>query len=271
MTVTEVCDEANMSRQNYYKQRKKRHRQRLDEDLILQLVKEERKLHPRMGGRKLLVRIRPELKKAGTEIGRDRFFDLLRAHGKLVAPKRLRLTLSRHAYRVYPNGIRDLEIDRAHQVWVSDITYIATDEGHEYLALIMDAYTRKIVGYYSSDNLQAEGTIQALRQALKQLPEGCYPIHHSDRGSQYCCHDYVDILKQRQLSISMTEQNHCYENAQAERLNGILKHEYGLATHFKTRKQARKAIAQAVLLYNQQRPHLALDYRTPSEVHRSAA
>ena len=136
-----------------------------------------------------------------------------------------------------------------------------------YLSLISDASTRKIVGYQASDRLEAEGCLASLEQALQQLPKGKRPLHHSDRGIQYCCLAYTQKLQSREISISMTEINHCYENA----LNGILKQEYGLGGCFQTKAQARQAVEQAVCLYNELRPHLSLDYRTPSEMHERAA
>ena len=155
---------------------------------------------------------------------------------------------------------------------MSDVTYIRTDEGLEYLTLIMDRHSRKIVGYSCGDTLDAEANLTALRLALAELPDNRYPIHHSDRGCQYCCHEYVRVLHQtRHLPISMTEENHCYENSHAERLNGILKQEYALGLSFRTRKQARRAADQAVRLYNHQRPQGSLQNRIPANVHTQAA
>ena len=153
------------------------------------------------------------------------------------------------------------------QVWVCDITYIRVAKSFVYLALITDAYSRKIISYNIGENLEALGCMKALKKALKTLPKDVTPIHHSDRGSQYCCHDYVAILKKHKLAISMTEENHCYENSKAERVNGILKYEYHLRNTFNDMKTARKAIKQAIYLYNNCRPHLSLDYSFPNDVH----
>ena len=187
-------------------------------------------MQPKLGGRKLLHLIGAELESAGVSIGRDRFFALLSAHDLLIERKvnHCRTTNSWHGFRVYPNLLKDLSLTGVHQALVSDITYIRTDAGFVYLALVMDAWSRAIVGFDCSDNLEAEGALRALSMALGQLPDGCRAIHHSDRGSQYCCTAYVEALKGSGMLISMTEDNHCYENAQAERLNGILKQEYGL-------------------------------------------
>jgi transposase InsO family protein len=154
---------------------------------------------------------------------------------------------------------------------VSDVTYVRTENAFIYLSVIMDLYSRKIVGYHSGDNLEASGCIRALEMALRGLGEGSKPIHHSDRGCQYCCHEYVDILSSLDFVISMTEENHCYENAHVERLHGILKQEYGLGCSFKTKEQARKAIDNAVWVYNTLRPHGSLGNRVPEEVHGKAA
>ena len=206
-------------------------------------------------------------------MGRDRFFKLLREHNLLIQRKRGRkkTTDSRHSFRVYRNHYKDLEVTAAHQAWLADLTYIRTQEGFLYLSQISDAGTHKIIGYEASDRLEAEGCLASLEQALGQLPEGRQPLHHSDRGIQYCCSDYIGKLQTRGLSISMTEENHFYENAQAERLNGILKQECGLGACFRTKAEARQAVDQAVWLYNNFRPHMSLGYRTPSEVHAEAA
>jgi transposase InsO family protein len=140
-----------------------------------------------------------------------------------------------------------------------------------YLSLLTDAGSRKIVGWHASDSLEAEGCLRTLQQALAQLPAGARPIHHSDRGTQYCCHAYVETLERRGLAISQTEVQHCYENAQAERVNGILKVEYGLEATFKSKALALVAIGQAIALYNGRRPHQALGYRIPAQVHAEAA
>ena len=154
---------------------------------------------------------------------------------------------------------------------MSDLTYIRTEEGFLFAAVIMDRFSRKIVGSHIGDSLEAEGCLRALEMALTVLPQGRFPIHHSDRGCQYCCHDYVNRLQQMGLPISMTEVMHCYENAAAERVIGILKQEYELDRSFRTKEQAAKAFVQAVFLYNYRRPHLCLNYRTPAQCHAQAA
>jgi transposase InsO family protein len=259
-----------MSRQNYYAQRRRRQREAVDGELIERLVQRERGMQARLGGRKLHRILEKELAEAGVEMGRDRFFEVLGQRNLLLEPKPAAYpctTDSRHYLPVFTNQIKDLELTGANQVWVSDITYLRTAEGYLYLALITDKWSRKIVGHHCEDNLEAEGCLQALEIALAVLPEQARPIHHSDRGSQYCCHLYVERLQARHLGVSMTEQDHCAENALAERVNGILKQEYGLDVEFRTKAEALRAVAQGIWLYNTKRPHTALGYRVPEEVH----
>jgi transposase InsO family protein len=262
-----------MSRQNYYAARRLRRRREIDEALILGLVRLERQMQPRLGGRKLLHLLREDLEEARIQIGRDRFFELLAESDMLVVPKpgTPRTTNSRHSLPVFGNLLAGKVLYAPNEAWVSDLTYIRTDEGFLYASLITDAYSRKIVGAHIGDSLEAEGCRLALDQALKALPASKHPIHHSDRGSQYCCHEYVQQLQARGLPISMTQVMHCYENAQAERVNGILKQEYEMDRRFRTKVQARKAFEQAVWLYNHRRPHLKLSYRFPADVHGAAA
>jgi transposase InsO family protein len=171
---------------------------------------------------------------------------------------------------VYDNLLKDRQLTGPHQAMVSDITYIRTAEGFVYLCLVMDAFSRAIVGFDCSDTLEREGALRALTQALKQRPAKSETVHHSDRGSQYCCLDYVERLEKAGVSISMTQENHCYENGRAERLNGILKQEYGLGATFGRKSEARRVVAEAVHLYNWRRPHQSLGYAIPMQVHQAA-
>lgn len=259
-----------MSRQNYYAQRKRRERERVDAQLITELVQRERQVQPRVGGRKLYRMLERELAGAGVKIGRDRFFGVLRK-GNLLLEREPAVypctTHSRHNLPVFTNQIKGRKLTGANQVWVSDITYVRTVEGFLYLALITDKWSRKIVGHHCGDNLEAEGCLKALELAAAILPEGARPIHHSDRGSQYCSHLYVERLTDYQLPVSMTESDHCAENAMAERVNGILKQEYGLGRQFQSKADALKAVAQSIWLYNNRRLHTALAYQVPEKVH----
>ena len=258
-----------MSRQNYYKLRQNRIKQEVASDTILDMVHKERREQPALGCRKLLKLICPHLDEE-TRIGRDRMFKLLRDNDLLISRKRkyCRTTNSNHNYNVYRNLLKDMNVTGSNQAFVSDITYISTMEGFMYLALVMDAHSRQIVGYDCSDSLESLGALRALRMALRQLPKGVKIVHHSDRGCQYCCREYVKLLKRH--GISMTEENHCYENGKAERLNGILKQEYGLGKLFKNKNDVKRAVVEAVYYYNYRRPHQALGYKIPVKVHKAA-
>jgi putative transposase len=272
-TVQSVCDMLSMTRSNYYKQRTQRRRREVDESFVLDLIHRERSVQPQLGLRKLLHLICPDLAEAGVKIGRDLFRDLLFRYELLIERKRnyCHTTNSWHGFGVYPNRLKDAELTGPNQAWVSDITYIRTERGFVYLALTTDAFSRAIVGWDCSDSLEAVGAMRALKMSLRGLPKGCPPpIHHSDRGSQYCCGDYIALLKRRGLQVSMTEENHCYENALAERLNGILKQEYGLGGRLPDPQAALRMARQAIDLYNHRRPHLALDMAFPMTVHHAA-
>jgi putative transposase len=273
VNVTGLCARVGMSRQAYYKGEQARVRRGVDACAVAEAVVQERRLQPRLGGRKLRVLLAGRLAEMGVRLGRDRFFALLRARDLLVPPlrRRARTTDSAHAFRTWPNLVRHVVPAQPHQVWVGDLTYVRTEEGFLYLSLLTDGFSRKIVGHHASDTLEAEGCLKTLKMALGQLPEAATPIHHSDRGIQYCCRDYVELASKRAIAISMTEENHCYENGKAERVNGILKVEYMLGSTFRTKALALRAIDEAIALYNERRPHQALGYRVPSHVHAQAA
>ena len=262
-----------MSRQNYYKERGKGREQRIEEEKVLELVKRDRREQPRLGGRKLHQMLKEQMRAERIDLGRDRLFRLLGKHGLLVRPKKrgVKTINSRHNLPIFKNLVKDKEPTGRNQIWNADLTYLRVGEGFMCLALISDQYSRKIVGYHCSDNLESIGCQEALKRALEQLRGTQRPIHHSDRGCQYCCHEYVRQLQERGLQISMTEQNHCYENAYAERLDGILKDEYGLGETMRSKKEALRCVAEAVWLYNHRRPHLSLNYQTPETVHAKAA
>jgi putative transposase len=240
--------------------------------LILTHVRAVRRRHAQIGARKILQMIGADLLKQQITIGRDEFYRLLKAHGLLAKPAGSfvpRTTDSRHRLHVYQNRLKDLQLSAAHQAWVSDITYISVGDSWQYLALITDAFSRRVVGYDLSSSLSIDGSLRALEMAIKQLPTDLAtpPMHHSDRGVQYCSHDYINRLRGSGIAISMAAVGNPYENAKAERLNGILKHEYLLAARFPSPREARRAVAEAIHLYNTERPHLALNFNTPDQVH----
>jgi putative transposase len=259
-----------MSAQNYYARRKVWHRQEVDVELMLELVRAERRHQSRLGVRKIYHLIKGELKEAGVKMGRDRVFEELKKTGLLVERKRSEWPKTTHFdanLPVFKNLIKTMKLNAPNQVWVSDITYIRTRDKFMYLALITDKWSRKIVGYHLGETLETQVCLKALRMASKGLGAKERPIHHSDRGCQYASHAYVKMAKKVGLRMSMTEINHSAENALAERVNGILKQEYWLDEDFETRPEARKATGQAVGLYNNRRPHTALGYKTPEMVH----
>lgn len=236
---------------------------------MLQLVDRQRELMPKLGGRKLLELIQPRLPPE-LGIGRDSFFDFLRRHGLLVGKRRRRVktTYSNHWLRKYPNLIKGFVPTGANQLWVSDITYVETVSGFVYLNLITDAYSRKIVGWAIGETLEAKYTVEALRMALRQVPKGTGGlIHHSDRGVQYCCGDYVKVLKKNHVKISMTENGDPRENAIAERVNGILKDEWLNQMRLSSIEDAIKQLKRIVPIYNTCRPHASLDMKTPEYAH----
>ena len=257
------------TRQAYYQKKHRLDKRHMKEQLLLKEIRQIRQKQPRIGGRKLYRELKVFMISTGLHLGRDRFFDFLRAHALLVERRRryVHTTDSRHYLRTYRNIIKDMELTAPNQVYVADITYIRTLQGFCYLSLITDAYSRKIVGYKLSRSLSIEGSLAALKMALRQSVDLTGLIHHSDRGVQYCSYDYTRLLKNSNISISMTEQNHVYENALAERVNGILKDEFLLGETLQSYEVAQQMVRQAVDIYNYERPHMSIDYEKPAQRH----
>jgi putative transposase len=271
--VSQVCACFDLNRDAWYKYQKRQKKREKMVSRVIDLVMMERKDQARVGTRKLYEALNPTFKLEQIKIGRDGLFDILREHNMLVRRKKAycKTTDSHHRFHKYNNLIRDLKITRPNQVWVSDITYIRTIKGFCYLALITDVYSRKIVGYDISDSLELAGCLRALKSALRHVRPEPGLIHHSDRGIQYCSNQYVDQLKKRKIKISMTEENHCYENAIAERVNGILKDEFFLDQCFTTTSHASLATKNAIDIYNSKRLHLSLGYKTPNMMFKNVA
>ena len=264
-----LCDMFGKSRQAYYQQSKYIYKEEVKSEILLQLIVKERKLMPRLGGRKLRECLRPYLT-GELYLGRDSFFDFLRDKNLLIRKRhyRVRTTYSNHWMHKYPNLIKDFIPEKAHQLWVSDITYIDTQEGFCYLNLVTDAYSRKIIGWDVGATLEAKYTVNALQMALKQLPKDASDvIHHSDRGVQYCCNQYVKLLTKNHFKISMTENGDPRENAIAERINGILKDEWLNQMKLESMEEAIKQLTRIIRTYNQDRPHGSLDMKTPQYAH----
>ena len=234
------------------------------------MVRDVRNIMPKTGTRKLFQYIQNQLVENNIKMGRDALFDLLRSYGLLVKKtKRFHITTdSKHFFFKSPNLLKDLTLTHAEQVFVSDITYIKVDGGHAYLALVTDAYSKKIMGWKIDDNMKVSLVKQALEMAYKNcIHKHKKIIHHSDRGIQYCCPDYSEFAQNKGFVLSTTQQYDPYENAIAERINGILKYEFGLINKIKNIEIAQKMINEAVKIYNNHRIHWSLDLKTPQNVH----
>lgn len=257
-----------IDRQVYYrKTRKIVSKQNKAEEVVL-MINDIRKTMPRIGTRKLYHLLLDKLQLM--KIGRDKFFDILRANHLLIQPKRSYhvTTNSHHRFRKHQNRILDLEINRPEQVWVSDITYIGKRDNPCYLSLVTDAYSKKIMGYYVADNLNSESTLVALKMALKQRKNRTLPlIHHSDRGLQYCSNEYQKELNKNKVLCSMTQNSDPYENAVAERINGILKQEFMIDKYNRKAEIMKQVIKEAVDTYNEFRPHYSNYMLTPNQMH----
>lgn len=227
---------------------------------------------PRVGTRKLYGLIKPELERHGIKLGRDSLFDYLRSEGLLVKPKRsyTKTTWSKHWMRKHPNLYQDMNVERAEQAFVSDITYLESDEGVHYLSLVTDAYSRKIMGHKLSRDMKTDNVVQALEQAAANRIGNAPLIHHSDRGLQYCSELYQSKLAANDIIPSMTDGYDCYQNALAERVNGILKQEF-LLHRCRSFAELERYVAESIEIYNQIRPHSSLGMKTPEEVHKKAA
>lgn len=259
-----------ISKQAYYQRIQADKEQQKVQEVVLREVEKIRKKKPQTGTRKLMEELQPALHKNKIKMGRDALFDLLRYKGLLVRKtKRFHITTdSKHFYYTSPNRIKELEINHSEQVFVSDITYINTDEGHAYLALVTDAYSKKIMGWSFDDNMKVSMVKEALTMAHNNCKYGHKNIiHHSDRGMQYCCPDYTEFAGNRGFVMSTTQQSDPYENAIAERINGILKYEFGLRKTIASIAIARAMIKEAVDIYNNDRLHWSLDLKTPQTVH----
>jgi len=271
VSLGRLCRLLGMSRQAYYQHLWQQEITSVEESIVLQQVIDIRKDHRAMGGRKLFEKLQPFLLEQQIKMGRDALFDLLTTNGLLVKKRRRQYitTWSNHWLRKWPNLIREAVIIRVNQLWVSDITYWKVADSYLYISLITDAYSHKVVGYHLAETLQSIETIAALKMALEQLPASLTkPLtHHSDRGVQYCSENYVKLLQDNQIQISMTENGDPLENAIAERMNGILKEEYLKYKKPDNKEQAWQHLNRAVKLYNEQRPHLSIGLLTPELVH----
>ena len=268
--IEKLCRLFGKTRHAYYDHQWRKEYDFLKEELILQFVNEIRQTLPKIGTRKLHYLVNQKLTEHNLEAGRDYLFDLLTKHKLLIRNRRRRVitTDSKHWMRKYSNLTIELQIIAPEQLWVSDITYIRLINGFVYLSLITDAYSRKIVGYSLRRDLGAEGCLNALQMALfNRRYQQQQLIHHSDRGCQYCCKEYVDLLNENNIAISMTNNGDPYENAIAERINGIIKSEFNLYSTQLGFEETSELIKETIVAYNQFRPHASCDYLTPDQAH----
>ena len=257
-----------INRQVYYRS-EKRSVERIDTAVkVVAMVKELRVQQPYLGGRKLNFMLKKPLK--SLKVGRDKFFDILRANHLLIVPKRSYhiTTNSHHRFRKHKNLILDYQINKPNQVWVADITYIGSRANPTYLSLITDAYSKKIVGHHVADNLNTESSLMALKNALKnkKVKLGSL-IHHSDRGLQYCSNEYQKLLEKNNIKCSMTQNSDPYENAVAERINGILKQEFDIDKYNVETILRRRIVDESIEIYNEVRPHFSNHYLTRNQMH----
>lgn len=272
MSLSRCCRLFGISRQAVY-QAEQRYLLRLAElEQVKLLVQEVRREMPRIGTRKLYYLLKDNLKRLDVKIGRDALFDYLRSEHMLIKPKKnyTKTTNSKHWLRKYPNLMREIKINRAEQVFVSDITYIKSRERTHYLSLVTDAFSRKIMGHQLGDDMSSENVVKALKMALKHRKTQRPLIHHSDRGLQYCAAIYQDELENNRVKPSMTDGNDCYQNALAERINGIMKQEFLLET-CNTGKELELLVKESINTYNNKRPHLSLNMKTPNFIHKKTS
>lgn len=245
--------------------RKNREEQKRREEEIAEKVLLVRREQPRIGTRKLHYLLKNEL-----AIGRDKLFGILRKEQMLITKRRkyVKTTNSKHWMRTYADSSKQVELKEPEQLWVADITYLSTQEKTIYLHLVSDAYSKQIMGHSLSRDLRTESTLKALQMALKRrIYRGRDLLHHSDRGLQYCSRQYVDELRRNNCQISMTQDGSPYDNAVAERINGILKDEFYCDEKFDSFEQAKKHVEQSIMIYNTKRPHLSCSMLTPKEMH----
>ncbi|MEO6407068.1 MAG: IS3 family transposase [Ferruginibacter sp.] len=263
-----ACHLFGINRQVYYRKIRGRACKQTKAGQVVSMIMAIRKSMPRIGVRKLYYMLLDKLR--NLKIGRDKFFDILRANHLLVQPKRSYhvITNSHHRFRKHQNLILGIKIKRPDQVWVSDITYIGKRERPCYLSLVTDAYSKKIVGWYVADNLNTESSLMGLNMAIKNRKNKCLAlIHHSDRGLQYYADDYQNTLNKNNIKCSMTNNGDPYENAVAERINGILKQEFMIDTYHHDLAIMKIIVKEAIEIYNNQRPHYSNYMLTPEKMH----
>jgi transposase InsO family protein len=274
IAMAKLCGWFGITRQAYYQQNQDDIQSTIEEELIIQEVRDIREKHPRMGGRKLYHLLLPFMQEHSIKMGRDALFTMLSENHLLVRKRKriIRTTNSYHRFKKYPNLIRNFIATAPNQLWVSDITYWKINtQKHVYISFITDVYSHKIVGCQVAETLAVVETIQALNMALLAIgpTRPVQLVHHSDRGFQYCNPAYVKLLEDYKIGISMTENSDPLENALAERINGIVKEEYLNAYKVNTIKEAKSLLTSVIELYNNERPHMSIGNLKPNQVHQS--
>ncbi|HEY0293613.1 MAG TPA: IS3 family transposase [Hansschlegelia sp.] len=275
LSVSRACKYMGISRQAFYQGRRRNAERSQRVEAVVQLVRQQRLRQPRLGTRKLQYMLREPLERIGAKLGRDALFDVLRNARMLVPTRRAyhKTTDSHHRFRRHPNLVKEgpeqIKVSRSEQLWVADITYLPTSGKFVYLSLVTDAHSRKIIGWHVHESLQTEEVAQAMKMALRSRQTDQRLVHHSDRGIQYCSTYYQALHQRHGVTCSMTDGYDCYQNALAERINGILKTEL-LLQRPADLQQARRMVGESVHIYNHERPHLSLKMQTPDAVHRAS-
>jgi len=271
LSLSKICRLFGISRQAIYQERQRictREKELLEVKLLVEEIRLEQ---PRLGTRKLYYLLKNKFSLKHIKIGRDALFDYLRRENLLIYPKKryTKTTFSKHWLRKYPNLLKTIDLKRKEQVFVSDITYVKTKTNVCYLSLVTDAYSRKIMGYELSENMNAENVVKAIKMAIKNRTGYLPLIHHSDRGLQYCSEIYQKVLGDNKITPSMTDGYDCYQNALAERINGILKQEF-LIYKCKNIHDLKQMVKESIYIYNNKRPHLSLKMKTPEIMHKKS-
>ncbi|WP_394798200.1 IS3 family transposase [Chryseobacterium indologenes] len=271
ISISRLCRLFGISRQAIYQSKQRFLAREHELQKVKILVQEIRMQLPKLGTRKLYYLLKERLVKEGIKIGRDALFAYLKREDMLIRVQRkyIKTTFSKHWLRKHPNLLKELEVNEAEQAFVSDITYLKTRESTCYLSLVTDAYSRKIMGYSLSSNMNTENVAKALRMAIKNRRLNTPLIHHSDRGLQYCSDYYQKILTKNKIRTSMTDGYDCYQNALAERINGILKQEF-LFCKTNNMNDLNSLVKESIYLYNNKRPHLSLNMETPEMAHKKS-
>lgn len=257
-----MCEILKVSKSGYYKYLQRDSHNAHNDSLCIEKANQYRRMQPYIG----TVKLWKMLEKDNLPIGRDRLHDLLRYHNMLIRKKKKYCKTSiSDGSKIFPNLVKKILLEREDQVWITDITYIPKDKGFYFLFILSDMFTRQILDYEVSPNLITTNHILMLERQLKHKNPDNNLIHHSDHGSQYTSKETVNFLKNHGIQISMTGSGKCYDNPIAERINGILKQEFGLKRTFNTIDSLKRATKSAVTIYNSVRLHKSLGYLSPND------